>query len=202
MSFLKNFWRGGSSASDYRNEGETCVAHGEYDEAITDFSEAIRLDPKNVAAYIDRGLAFEEKGKYPESISDYDIAIRLAPQNAVAYLSRGNAYFALDDFHQAISDYSEAIRLDPSRGRSENSPAARSGPGRDKETEGLRHRPGSDGLLQVRKRERASPAGLLLTPDAFNAGLLRHNLGRHCKRSGQMSSRSCRGILGVVAFAA
>lgn len=30
MSFLKNLWRR-ASATDYRNVGEACLAHGEYD---------------------------------------------------------------------------------------------------------------------------------------------------------------------------
>lgn len=113
-NFLKKLWSGRASTSDYRTEGETCLAHGEYNKAIADFNEAIRLDPHNAAAYLDRGLAYEDECQWREAINDYTIAIRLDPGNAVAFLCRGNAYFGRDDFDRAISDYSEAIRLNPS----------------------------------------------------------------------------------------
>jgi len=111
-SFLKKLWRGRTSA-DYCTEGEVCLAKGDYPEAISDFTKAIRLEPKNVGGYLDRGLAYAEEGEYPEAISDYDIALRLDPHHAYTYLHRGGAYFALDNFDQAIHDYTEAIRLDP-----------------------------------------------------------------------------------------
>jgi len=98
---------------NYRKEGETYLAHGDYDKAIADFTEAIRLDSTNVAAYLDRGLAYEEQGQYQEAISDFDLALRHAPNHALAHLYRGNCWLALDDFDQAIHDYTQAIQLQP-----------------------------------------------------------------------------------------
>ena len=39
---------------------------GEFDLAIKDLDEAIRLDPKNGGLYIGRGTAFSEKGEADE----------------------------------------------------------------------------------------------------------------------------------------
>lgn len=41
MNFFKHFWH--ISATDYRTEGEAFLAHGDYNEAITDFDKAILL---------------------------------------------------------------------------------------------------------------------------------------------------------------
>ena len=111
-SFLKKLWRG-RTAADYCTEGETYLDQGEYDKAISDFSEAIHLNPHNATAYLERGLAYLDEGQYGEAISDFDMAIRLDPNHALAHVYRGNAWFALDGFHQAIHDYTEAIHLDP-----------------------------------------------------------------------------------------
>jgi formylglycine-generating enzyme required for sulfatase activity len=62
-------------APDYRAE------KGEYDKAIADCTEAIRLDPKHVEAYHNRGVAYWNKGEYDKAIADFTEAIRLEPTN-------------------------------------------------------------------------------------------------------------------------
>ena len=84
-----------------------------YDKAIADYTEAIRLDPKFAEAYYNRGVAYENKGEYDKAIADYTEAIRLDPKYAEAYNSRGFAYGNKGEHDKAIADYTEAIRLDP-----------------------------------------------------------------------------------------
>jgi len=86
---------------------------GEYDRAIADYSEVIRLDPKYEAAYLDRGRAYCAKGRYDQAIADYSEGIRLNPENMRTYNDRAGAYFAKDDYNRAIADFSEVIRLTP-----------------------------------------------------------------------------------------
>jgi hypothetical protein len=59
---------------------------------ILDCTEAIRLDPKLVAAYIVRSGAYAEKGEYDWGIADCTEAVRLDPELASAYYIRGLAY--------------------------------------------------------------------------------------------------------------
>jgi tetratricopeptide (TPR) repeat protein len=66
---------------------------GNYDRAISDYTEAIRLKPNYAKAYYNRGNAYREKGDYDRAISDYNEAIRLNPKDANAYHSRGVAYY-------------------------------------------------------------------------------------------------------------
>jgi tetratricopeptide (TPR) repeat protein/S1-C subfamily serine protease len=86
---------------------------GDYQKAILNYDETIRIDPKYAAAYNNRGIAYNELGQYGRAIQDYDEAIRLDPQYANAYTNRGNAYNELGQYQSAIRDYDEAIRLDP-----------------------------------------------------------------------------------------
>src|SRR5882724_10035228 len=57
----------------------------DHDLAIADYNEAIRLDPKNAAAYNNRGFAYGQKGDYDKALADFSEAIRLKPDYAVAY---------------------------------------------------------------------------------------------------------------------
>src|SRR5262249_47557919 len=64
----------------YAFRGLAYIKTGDYDRAIRDYDEAIRLDPKFVRAYEERGAAYSWKGDYDRAIRDYDEAIRLDPK--------------------------------------------------------------------------------------------------------------------------
>ena len=56
---------------------------GEYDKAIADFTEGIRLDPKNAAAYHFRGRAYSKKSEKAKAEADFAQAKKLAVQGEV-----------------------------------------------------------------------------------------------------------------------
>ena len=93
----------------------------EFDIAIADFNEAIRLDPRSAGvAYQGRGRAWRNKKNYDKAIADCNEAIRLDPGYALAYLTRGVVWSDKKDYDKAIADYNEAIRLDPGYARAYN----------------------------------------------------------------------------------
>jgi tetratricopeptide (TPR) repeat protein len=90
---------------------------GDYDRAIAELTEAIRLDPSYVRAYVSRGAALLKKGETDRAIADFGEGIRLDPKHAEAYRSRGVAWRQKPDLDRAILDFNEAIRLNPSYAR-------------------------------------------------------------------------------------
>ena len=52
---------------------------GQYEGAIADYDQAIRLDPRNAGAYANRSLAKSELGRHDEALEDLDQAMRLDP---------------------------------------------------------------------------------------------------------------------------
>jgi tetratricopeptide (TPR) repeat protein len=97
------FWTIGDRKHDKHN----------YDGAIADYTEAIRLNPKDAEVYERRGAAKYDRGDYDGAIADESVAIRLDPKDASAYVKRGQAYRDKGDYAKAIADYNEAIRLHP-----------------------------------------------------------------------------------------
>lgn len=51
-----------------------------YDRAIADFNEAIRIDPQSAFAYFSRGNAYSDNGDYDRAFADYDESLQLRPR--------------------------------------------------------------------------------------------------------------------------
>jgi tetratricopeptide (TPR) repeat protein len=105
------------SAIAYHSRVRLYSEKGDWDKAIADYSEVIRLYPQAAEAYAFRGNVYHEKGDYNRAIADCTQAIRLDPQFAAAYNNRGLVYEKKKDYDRAIADYTEAIRLDPQFGK-------------------------------------------------------------------------------------
>jgi tetratricopeptide (TPR) repeat protein len=100
-------------ADAYCERGLRYMAIGEGDRAISQFTEAIRLDPKNRRAYLNRGHVHGSRGAYDKALADYTSAIEIDPHNADAYANRGNVHNRLGEFDKAIADCSAAIKINP-----------------------------------------------------------------------------------------
>ena len=71
---------------------------GNYQGAIADYTRAIEINPQNVDAYYNRGLAKDDSGDYEGAIADYTKAIEINPELAIAYANRGNSKNKLGDY--------------------------------------------------------------------------------------------------------
>jgi len=47
------------------------MAKGYDDQAVTDFTKAIEIDPNYANAYNNRGSIYSDKGRHDQAISDY-----------------------------------------------------------------------------------------------------------------------------------
>jgi len=84
-----------------------------FDRAIVEFNEALKIDPTFVKSFNSRGNAWRGKGDLDNAIADYNEAIRLDPNFAFPYNGRASAFLNKGDIDRAIDDYSQVIRLDP-----------------------------------------------------------------------------------------
>jgi tetratricopeptide (TPR) repeat protein len=100
-------------ADAFLGRGYAYAAKGQYDRAIQDYDEAIKLVPDDAAAFNNRGVAYRAKGEDDRAIQDFDQALQLKPDLTEAYNNRGVVHRTKRQFDQAILDHDVAIVLYP-----------------------------------------------------------------------------------------
>jgi tetratricopeptide (TPR) repeat protein len=105
-------------APAYEERAEAYMKLKQYDQAIRDYTDALRLESKQKEMGVlhnDRGLAKFHIGLYKSSMEDFAQAVTLLCKSDVEkqcdeYVNRANAYAKLKDYSHAVEDLSRAIR--------------------------------------------------------------------------------------------
>ena len=101
------------TADEYYNRGNTYRKQGNLTQAISDYTNAIRINSKHAKAYYNRGNTNGKLGNLTQAIADYNKAIEINPKYKEAYYNRGNTYEKQGNIIQAIADYNKVIEIDP-----------------------------------------------------------------------------------------
>jgi tetratricopeptide (TPR) repeat protein len=102
------------SAEECFQHAQALHAREEYDRAVEEYTEAIRLSPGHLMALLERGRLHRSRGQLDEALEDFNAAICVESRNAEAHLRRGNVYAGKGQHDQAIADYTQALKLDRS----------------------------------------------------------------------------------------
>ncbi|MBN9121300.1 MAG: tetratricopeptide repeat protein, partial [Planctomycetes bacterium] len=100
----------------YRLRGQFRMRAGDVTGGASDFTEAIRIDPKNAAAFAERAGAFMVMGHPDHALSDLDRALELVP-NAHVHTDRALVRLLKGKLDAALADCDTAVRLDPTCAR-------------------------------------------------------------------------------------
>jgi protein O-mannosyl-transferase len=101
------------NARSYFNAGDLLRHEGKIEEAILQFSQAIRLDPDFAEAQYNLGLALMSRGRAAEAIPAFEATVRLQPQFAAGHINLGTALMTAGRPAEAVRVLTEAVRLDP-----------------------------------------------------------------------------------------
>jgi tetratricopeptide (TPR) repeat protein len=105
-----------SMALAYNNRGIARTIKGDYELAVQDYDQSIKLYPTFAKAFNNRGLAYEKKGDLDRALSDYTAAINISYDYANAFANRAKIYEKRRDYDRALKDFNEAIRIQPASG--------------------------------------------------------------------------------------
>jgi tetratricopeptide (TPR) repeat protein len=102
------------NAEEYSKRGDKYFSESNFDGAIADFTEVIKLEQDNPFAYYKRGMSYTSKKEFDPAITDFTEAIRLEPNKfGEFYFDRGGAYVFKEEKALAIADIEMAVKIDP-----------------------------------------------------------------------------------------
>lgn len=96
----------------YRARGRVHRKLHQYEQAVSDLDESIRLQPLAMD-YHERGLIRYEQGELDKAIADYNESLKLEPKLTYAHTGRGLAWLKMGEYEKAVAAFTEAKRLDP-----------------------------------------------------------------------------------------
>jgi len=90
------------------NRGIAHIRDENPEKALSDFNEALTINPRNVNAYNHRGFLHHRQGNFSDAISDFSKAIDLDAENVLNFYNRGMAFLRLGDKAKACPDFHKA----------------------------------------------------------------------------------------------
>lgn len=98
------------------NRGAAEGARNNFQQALVDLTEGLRIDPTNKNGYFNRSIAYYTTGQYDKALADYDAYLKLDPFNANVWYESGMIQRSMNRNQEAVASLTKAILLNPSIG--------------------------------------------------------------------------------------
>ena len=97
----------------HSNLGVALAQTGEIEEAITQYEEALRIEPDLADAHYNLGIALARVGRMPEAIEQLEYALQIDPDLAEAHNNLGIDLAQSGRIPEAIEHLERALRIQP-----------------------------------------------------------------------------------------
>lgn len=98
---------------NYANRGYAELMKQQYEDALRDFDQAIRLEPLKRDYYGSRAYAYAGLKEYDQAISEWNNLIEKNPKDAMAYAERGQIKLRQKHLEAAEADIAASIAIKP-----------------------------------------------------------------------------------------
>src|SRR2546427_507670 len=98
--------------SDFE-KAQLLYCKGLLQEALKEFDNAIRLNPKNPEYHRRKGGVLHDLGRFSDAVKEFDEAISLDPNNSIHHSSKAGALLRMgNNFSEALKEFDNAISFD------------------------------------------------------------------------------------------
>ena len=85
------------------------MREGKFPQAIEEYTEAIRRDPKNAALYSNRCMAYTKVMDLGSALKDADKGLELDPSFVKLYIRKGNVQNMMKAYHKALDTWDKGL---------------------------------------------------------------------------------------------
>jgi tetratricopeptide (TPR) repeat protein len=100
-------------AAVYQQRGYAAATNQQFQEALNDFSEAIKLKSDDARIYEQRAAVEMKMNDNDKALADYTEAIKLKPNDVRYYAYRSYIYEVKADIKNSMADTDKVLKLDP-----------------------------------------------------------------------------------------
>ncbi|XP_053731927.1 uncharacterized protein zgc:123010 isoform X1 [Synchiropus splendidus] len=93
-------------------KGIKLVQEGQYSQAVSMFTEAIKCDPKDYRFFGNRSYCYYCLEQYPQALADAERSIQLAPDWPKGHFRRGSALMGMKRYSEAEKAMEQVLKLD------------------------------------------------------------------------------------------
>jgi tetratricopeptide (TPR) repeat protein len=97
----------------FLNLGQALANQGRFNEAIAQYSAALRIQPDFYRAHLNLGAALAAQGRMDAAMAQYSEALRIQPDSPEPHNNLGNALKRQGRIDAAMAEYAEALRIKP-----------------------------------------------------------------------------------------
>ncbi len=95
----------------FYKQGDDYYQKNNFEQAIAQYSQAIKKDAKHTPSYSRRGQAYCKIGQYAKAIADLNEAIKQNSNDVAAYFFRATSHYNLKNYDKALLDYNKASEM-------------------------------------------------------------------------------------------
>ena len=101
------------NAAVFMRRAQACIeGKRDYDHAIQDLAQALKLEPRNARALNNRCFVRTIAGAFDSAVADCNEALQIRPRDASILDSRAFAYLKKGSLDDALADYDAVLRID------------------------------------------------------------------------------------------
>jgi tetratricopeptide (TPR) repeat protein len=100
-------------AAVYQQRGYAAATSQQFQDAINDYGEAIKINPEDPRIYEQRAAVEMKLNDMDKALADYSEAIKLKPNEVRYYLYRSYIYETKGDIKNSMADTEKVLKIDP-----------------------------------------------------------------------------------------
>lgn len=102
------------TVDECKAKGNAAFSAGRFEEAVTHFSDAIKIDDTNHVLFSNRSAAYASLKNFEAALEDATKTVEIKPEWPKGYSRLGAAHYGLGDHDASMGAYNKGLEIDPS----------------------------------------------------------------------------------------